>query len=672
MPERTGIARSRRSFLASALASGAAAAPLLTGTENAAATALAGKPSAAPVPWSRDEKRDEARWQTCLGLARQLLLVGEKNEDLKLTYLRTLIDEGLPRTTAPKRVLVIGAGISGLVSASLLRAAGHEVTVLEANGSRIGGRIKTFRIGPETAEQPFSDPAQYAEAGAMRIPSQHPLTLALVDKLKLKRRPFYNVDIVPGTGKPDGAPPPVTYKAFTGETWSNGGGPGGYQAPAQAANTWILANGVRVRKSEYGDHPAAMNRGFGMAASMLNKTTHASMDAILAPVYDYYSKREKDGSRVLKPFGQWVEGWARLLYDFDGFSMGRFLTEYADLSDGSLEAIGTIENLSSRLPLGFLHSFLDASDINPNVTYWELDGGTATLPYALLPQVADTVLMNRRVIEIEYFDPERASQAVRTDAENRVWVRTVQETGGDHVPGTEVPGSFQEYRADVAIVTVPFTALRHVMISPLMSYKKRRAVIELHYDAATKVLLEFSRRWWEFTEEDWKRELDALQAGLYDKYRSEPGGVPAVHATGGGSVTDVPNRFIYHPSHQIGDSKGGVVLASYSWADDAVRWDSLDDDERYPYALRGMQEVYGKRVEAFYTGRGKTQSWVRNRYAQGEAAVLTPNQLVQLHPAISTPEGPLHFAGEHTSLKHAWIEGALESAVRTALEVNSR
>src|SRR4051812_8899435 len=70
MPEGPGIPRSRRSFLAGALASGAAAAPLLAGAENAAAsTAQAfapatGRPSSAPVPWSRDEKRDEARWRT--------------------------------------------------------------------------------------------------------------------------------------------------------------------------------------------------------------------------------------------------------------------------------------------------------------------------------------------------------------------------------------------------------------------------------------------------------------------------------------------------------------------------------------------------------------------------------------------------------------------------------
>lgn len=30
----------------------------------------------------------------------------------------------------------------------------------------------------------------------------------------------------------------------------------------------------------------------------------------------------------------------------------------------------------------------------------------------------------------------------------------------------------------------------------------------------------------------------------------------------------------------------------------------------------------------------------------------------------------MHFAGEHVSLKHAWIEGAVETAVRAAMAVN--
>lgn len=123
-----------------------------------------------------------------------------------------------------------------------------------------------------------------------------------------------------------------------------------------------------------------------------------------------------------------------------------------------------------------------------------------------------------------------------------------------------------------------------------------------------------------------------------------------------------------NPSHPVPGSEGGVVLASYSWADDASRWDSLDDEARYPHALRGLQQVYGQRIEVFYTGAGRTQSRLRDPY--GEASVLLPGQHTELLSAIRAPEGPLRFAGDHTSVKPSRIEGAVESAVRAALEVH--
>ncbi len=59
--------------------------------------------------------------------------------------------EGLDRRPhGPKRVVVIGAGLAGLVAAFELKRQGHEVTVLEAQ-SRVGGRIytlRTFAPGP--------------------------------------------------------------------------------------------------------------------------------------------------------------------------------------------------------------------------------------------------------------------------------------------------------------------------------------------------------------------------------------------------------------------------------------------------------------------------------------------------------------------------------------------
>ena len=121
------------------------------------------------------EGYDEARWQVCLGLARDLLLIDDDGADLTDRYRRVLIDEGLPRTTSPRRILIAGAGIAGLAAAHLLKQSGHEVRLIEANTRRIGGRIKTIRNDPGRGmTSPFLDPNQYAEAGAMRIPDSHP------------------------------------------------------------------------------------------------------------------------------------------------------------------------------------------------------------------------------------------------------------------------------------------------------------------------------------------------------------------------------------------------------------------------------------------------------------------------------------------------------------------
>jgi monoamine oxidase len=82
----------------------------------------------------------------------------------------------------PKRVVVIGAGLSGLAAALELAGLGHEVTVLEAR-DRVGGRVLTIR-------EPFAD-GHFAEAGAARIPPAHQLTLQYAARFGLALDPFY-------------------------------------------------------------------------------------------------------------------------------------------------------------------------------------------------------------------------------------------------------------------------------------------------------------------------------------------------------------------------------------------------------------------------------------------------------------------------------------------------
>jgi monoamine oxidase len=87
-----------------------------------------------------------------------------------------------------RKVVILGAGIAGLVSAYELRRAGWDVTVLEAR-DRIGGRVWTVRGGDRVIQTgrpdqvcAFSD-GLYLNAGAARIPTAHHVILGYAREL---------------------------------------------------------------------------------------------------------------------------------------------------------------------------------------------------------------------------------------------------------------------------------------------------------------------------------------------------------------------------------------------------------------------------------------------------------------------------------------------------------
>src|ERR1051326_769984 len=83
---------------------------------------------------------------------------------------------------APKKIIIIGAGLAGLSAGYELSQAGHDITILEARAIP-GGRVHTIR-------EPFSD-GLYAEAGAARIPDNHDLTLKYVKLFDVPLEPMY-------------------------------------------------------------------------------------------------------------------------------------------------------------------------------------------------------------------------------------------------------------------------------------------------------------------------------------------------------------------------------------------------------------------------------------------------------------------------------------------------
>lgn len=476
-------------------------------------------------------------------------------QPLTMERMLHIINVGLVKTKNPKQIIIVGAGISGLVAASLLKEAGHKVTILEAN-NRIGGRIYTIR-------EPFSR-GLYFNAGPMRIPDTHKLTLAYIRKFKLPLNLFIN----------------------------------------KTASDIIYTNNIKKRLSIFEKKPSIL--GYPILEREKGKTAEELMLEVLEPILNYIKKDPN-------------KNWSIVEKKYKAYSLGTFLTEY--YSDGAIDMIGVLLDMEAYMGMSLIEVLREMVFFTSTTKYYEITGGMDALPKAFLSQLNENIFMRYKVEKI-----------IQENSKVMIQVNHEQTIERFMVTG------------DVAIVTIPFSALRFVEIQPynLFSYYKRRAIRELNYIAATKIAIEFKSRFWE-------------KAGQY----------------GGKSITDLPIRFTYYPSYGIHTPGAATVLASYTWADEALTWDSLPDRERIRYALKNLAEIYGEIVYSEFV-TGTSFSWSKNPYSCGAFTAFEPGQELELFPYITSPSGKVHFAGEHTTLTHGWMQGAIESGIRVAHEVNEK
>ncbi|MGX1264445.1 monoamine oxidase [Rossellomorea marisflavi] len=468
-----------------------------------------------------------------------------------------IIKGGLPQGKGKKKILIIGAGLSGLVSASLLKKAGHEVTILEGN-NRLGGRVYTKR-------SPFSK-GNYLDMGAMRIPDNHRLVMEYIRMFNLPTNPFLNT---------------TPYDK-------------------------VYVNGVYKTVEEYENDPDIL--GFPLNTSEKGKTAEQLFIETTKPFIDAYQNGSKEERK-------------RLIEEFSNYSMGRFLRESPYGNPLSLNAIRMISVLLGIE--GFPEfSFADIlTDIiypifRKETKFNQITGGNDRLPYAFQDELKDNLLMNHRVYRI------------------------VQDREGVEVFTRN--GESGAFRGDFALVTVPFTVLQTIDIEPYqsISFKKWQAITELTNVPAVKVGIEFKTRFWE--------EMKI-----------------------GNIISDLPSRFTYVPSNGIGSGRPGVLLASYSWGQNALLLNSMSKEDILANVMKDLEKFYGPRVYTEISSYA-VYNWSVNPFSAGCFTLFTPGQETDFADYIQQPEGRLHFAGEHTSSFHGWMEGAIESGIRAAYELNAR
>jgi monoamine oxidase len=463
----------------------------------------------------------------------------------------TLIQDGLPPGKKhPGKVLIIGAGMAGLAAADILLRAGYDPLILEAQ-TRVGGRVLTVR-------EPFSD-GLYAEAGAMRIPRSHQLTLAYVERFNLPTTPF---------------------------TMDN-------------PHAYYYLNGQRHRIADAQRDPRLL--GFELAPHEQEQSAGQMWAAELKPI-----------RQELHKAGEGV--WEAIAERFDGFSVREFL-EFNNWTEGAIERFGLLFNQEAMMNSSFLELLREeVGDYYTDMV--QIEGGMDRLPRAFLPDLRDRIRFGARLAAVDQ-SPDEVILHLRTG------------TGRTTV------------RGDFAILAIPTTVLRHVEVMQPFSRFKQRAIRQLHYDASAKIFFQCGRRFWEADD------------GIY----------------GGGTVTDLAVRNIYYPEH--GRETGrGVLLASYTWGEDAQRWGSLAPHDRLGQALENVGVIHPQALEV-YEG-GYTKMWHDDEFAGGAFALFDPGQQALLHQHLIAPEGRVHFAGEHASLGHAWIQGAIESGLRAAQEIHAR
>ena len=405
------------------------------------------------------------------------------------------------------RVLVIGAGLSGLVAATEAQDAGHDVIVLEAR-DRVGGRVFTVREGFAAG--------QFADIGAEIIYHGQNNIADLCAKHGVELSAEFSF----GADSPN--------LVFRGERLSR---------PAAADIAGELRDAItRVRPCQYESVAQWLRRA-----------------------------RVSEAAELL-------------------------LAAIAQSTPASPPRIADAQELNVELSWG--------------EAYRKMKGGNDTLPRAMAQQV-----------------DVRLNQPVRVV--------------GWGAAGVSVESDRETFHADRAVVTVPGPLMSELGFEPPLPGEKVRALLELRYGNATRIVVQYSER-------------DVV-----------------AEAIGAGCFTDqMPGFVLEQTVHQDGDPIIVGGLAAGDAEPSGMTAEAILDSVDATLSTAAGRPL--KRIAGF------VKSWTHDPWSRAVVRAPIGDQRDTVLPVIAAPlRDRVFFAGEHTDgrVGPGGMEGAIRSSKRVAKEL---
>ncbi|WP_307835246.1 flavin monoamine oxidase family protein [Streptomyces adelaidensis] len=266
-----------------------------------------------------------------------------------------------------------------------------------------------------------------------------------------------------------------------------------------------------------------------------------------------------------------------------------------------------------------LSNFFDDVVIETSSALFRLDGGMDQIARRLAERVRGPIHRGRRVVGLH-------AQPDGVLIEMRHGLATVSR------------------HCDYVLCTVPFSVLRGMRFSG-MGDDKTAVIHDMQYWPATKIAVHCQEAFWE-------------RDGI----------------SGGGSFTGGLVRQTYYPPVESDPRLGAALLASYTIGPDADTLGRVPPDRRAAAVLDELQAIHPELGRPGMVLDVVSQAWGEDPTSMGAAAVRwskDPAAAEEERILAARSDRTLFFAGEHCSSHPAWIEGAIESGVAAAQEIDA-